>query len=165
MTQPDPFRLKVLKGLTTSLEYITVAHGFHNDLSGKVFRGRSVYGDDDPVPMVSILEPPIPLDAVFAQGQNPNSVGNWELLLQGFVKDDRKNPTDPAHHLMADVKKHLVFEKQRDRGNNIFGLGGRVTEIFIGQGSVRPPDTMSNKAFFWLILTLGLAEKLDNPYE
>ncbi|MFC3724403.1 hypothetical protein [Neoaquamicrobium sediminum] len=134
-------------------------------MAGKSFRGRMLYSDDDPLPMLSVLEPPIPLDVLFSKGDNPNSTGMWELLVQGFVKDDPENPTDPAHHLMATTKARLVQEKRRDRGMNIFGMGGRVVEMFIGQGSVRPADDVSHRAFFWLTLTLRLVENLEDAYE
>lgn len=163
----EPFRLRVLKALCDTLETITLDNGFQHNMANSVFRGRMRYGPRDPLPMISILEAPIPLDVILSRGANPNSSGNWELLIQGFVKDDFENPSDPAHHLMAEVKAVLATEKLRrnDRQPDMFGMGGRVLEMQIGQGSVRPPDEVSDKAFFWLTLTLRLAEKLDKPYE
>lgn len=163
----EPFRLRVLKALTVTLEGVNPDNGYENDMRNAVFRGRVRYGPKDPIPMISILEAPIPLDVIQSRGANPNSSGSWELLIQGFVKDDPKNPSDPAHHLMAEVKAVLALEKLRrnDRQPNMLGLEGRVMEMQIGQGSVRPPDEVSDKAFFWLTLTLRLAETLDKPYE
>lgn len=163
----EPFRLRVLKNLTSVIERVNPDNDFEHDLRNAVFRGRIRYGPKDPIPMVSILEAPIPLDVIPSRGPNPNSSGPWELLIQGFVKDDSKNPSDPAHHLMAEVKAVLAAEKLRrnDRQPDMLGMGGRVTEMLIGQGSVRPPDEVSDKAFFWLTLTLRLAETLDKPYE
>lgn len=163
MSEPheDPFRLRVLKALSAALEEVEFEGG---TMVGKSFRGRVVYGDDDPLPMLSVLEPPIPLDVLFSKGDNTHSTGPWELLVQGFVKDDPQNPTDPAHHLMATTKARLVQEKRRDRGKNILGMEGRVVEMFIGQGSVRPADDISHRAFFWLTLTLRLAENLEDAY-
>ena len=164
----DPFRLRALKNLTAAIETVnpdTDGFDYTHDLRGKVKRGRLIYGEDDPIPLVSILEPPIPLDVLQTRGDNPNSTGPWELLIQGWVHDDFDNPTDPAHVLMAEVKRSLIIEKQRDRGRNILNLGGKVAELNVGQGVVRPPDQVSSKAFFWLFLTLRLAENLTNPYE
>lgn len=164
----DPFRLRVLKAVTAAIEAVnptTEGFVYRHDLRGKVKRGRLIYGTDDPVPLVSILEPPIPLDVVRSRGDNPNSTGPWDLLIQGWATDDHDNPTDPAHALMAEVKRALIIEKQRDRGLNILGLGGKVVELNLGQGVVRPPDQVSDKAFFWLFLTLTLAENLKDPYE
>ena len=158
-----PFRLKVLRALTDTLASITPTNGSQFDLSTSVYRGILVFDENTPLPAISILEAPIPLEVLQARGDNPNSTGPWELLIQGFVKDDIEHPSDPAHVLMAEVKAALVREKRRDRGRNILGMGGRVVEMFIGQGSVRPEDGTS-KTFFWLTLTLRLVEKLEEPY-
>ena len=160
-----PFRLRVLHALSASLEEINPTNGYQHDMRGAVKRGRIIFGPKDPLPMISILEAPIPLEVMRATGENVASAGGWELLIQGFVKDDFDHPTDPAHHLMAEVKAQLVKEKQRDRGRNAFGLNGRVAEMFIGQGSVRPADEANAKAFFWLTLTLIVGEYLDDPYK
>ncbi len=169
----DVFRLRVLKSLTECLSGIVPANGYLHDLSGDgddqskgwVSRGKLVYGDDEPLPCVSILEPPIPLEVILSRGDNTYSSGDWELLIQGFVNDNPKHPSDPAHSLMGEVKARLVREKRRDRGRNIFGMGGRVMEMYIGQGSVRPADQVSARCFFWLTLTLKLAEELEQPYQ
>ena len=66
---------------------------------------------------------------------------------------------------MAEVKAVLVKNKRAERGNNILGMGGRVVEMTIGQGSVRPSDEASDKGFFWLTLTIRVVENLEEPYE
>lgn len=162
----DPFRLKVLKALTAAFEEITPANGYVFDLSGKVFRGRTSFGDNDPLPMVCILEAieqeqPGTVNMGAASGQTN---GPWALLIQGFVEDDPNHPTDPAHVLMADVKKRLAIERVRERQSNILDLGGRVHELRISPGVVRPPDDISGKAYFWLRVTLGMVENLSDPY-
>lgn len=162
MSDSEPFRLRVLKALTEALEEVEF---LGETMAGKSFRGRLVYGDDEVLPMFSILEPPIPLDVLFSKGDKALSTGLWELLIQGFVPDDHENPTDPAHHLMALTKARLVQEKRRDKGSNILGMKGRVVEMFIGQGSVRPADEVSARAYFWLTLTLRLVENLEDAYE
>ena len=129
-----------------------------------MFRGRIKYDDGDKLPFASILEAPIPLEVVQSRGDNDKSTGGWELLIQGFVDDDKRHPTDPAHHLMAEVKAVLVKDKRADRAKNMLGMRGRVFEMYIGQGAVRPPDEASDKAFFWLTLTLNMAEDLADPY-
>jgi hypothetical protein len=160
----DPFRLRVLKSLTTVLEGITPANGYATDLTGRVFRGRDIFGEDDPVPMVCILEAVEEKPQLASPQSSGESAGPWELQIQGFVEDDRMNPTDPAHKLMAEVKKRLIEERTRDRQRNILGMGGRVTELKISHGVVRPADEISGKAYFWLRLTLGLVENLLDPY-
>lgn len=160
----DPFRLRVLKALTTCLEGITPANGYTHDLSGKVFRGRDIFGEDDPLPLVCILEAIEEKPQVPTPQAGVHSTGPWELQIQGFVQDDYYNPTDPAHHLMAEVKKRLVEERTRDRGNDILGMGGKVKDISISHGVVRPADEVSAKAYFWLRISLGLVENLLDPY-
>jgi hypothetical protein len=160
----DPFRLRVLQSLTTVLEGITPANGYTHDLTGRVFRGRDIFGEDDPVPMVCILEAVEEKPQLASPQSSGESAGPWELQIQGFVEDDRMNPTDPAHRLMAEVKKRLIEERTRERQRNILGMGGRITELKISHGVVRPADEISGKAYFWLRLTLGLVENLLDPY-
>lgn len=165
---PNPIRLQVLKNMTAVLEEITVANGYQHDLPGKVFRGRGVYGDETPLPCISVLEAPIPLDQLPSARDNTAQAGPWELVVQGWVKDDRDNPTDPAHVLLADVKKRLALERRKADWDNpedgIFGLGRSVPAMYIGAGVVRPPEEISAKAYFWLTITLDMAEDMAEPY-
>jgi hypothetical protein len=164
MPLSHPFRLHVLRQLTACLKQITPAGGYVHDLSNKVYRGRTVFGSETEVPFVSILEVPIPLDQLSAPGDSALSAGGWDLLIQGFVEDDTKNPTDPAHVLMADVRKRLGIERKRVRDFSILGMK-EVTDMTIGPGVVRPPDAdISSKAYFYLSVTLNLAEDLEDPY-
>ena len=163
---PDPLALYVLKRITTVLEGITEANGYQHDLSEKVFRGRALFGEGDPIPMLSILEVPIPIDQLPSPATL--SKGGWELMVQGFAEDDRTNPTDPAHKLLADVKQLLALEKKKENWDRpeqgIFGLGGIVDKLYIGRGVVRPADEISAKAYFWLTITLEMVEDLADPY-
>ncbi|MDQ0317722.1 hypothetical protein [Amorphus orientalis] len=168
----DPFRLTVLQALTTVIEGVNPDAGFQHDLRGSVFRGRSVYGDNDPLPMVSILEhpdPPVPADT---QSDNPMATREWHLLVQGFTKDDMVHPSDASYRLKAEVETVLSAERTREGGRNPLGLGSvtrrngsQVLEMSIGVGTVRPSDEHpSYFGFFWLPLRLRLVEKLDDPY-
>lgn len=174
-TIKNPLRLEIHKRLTALLESIDTADGYviepgySGDMTGRVFRGRAVFGDSDPLPMLSILEVPIPIDQLPPPEGSGYSSGRWELMIQGFLRDDRENPTDPGHILLADVKRKLAIESQKasyngsdDRG--ILGLGRQVIALFIGPGVVRPPDEISAKAYFWLTIGLDLAEDLTDPY-
>ena len=163
-TYEDPVRLRVLKALTDALEEISVANGYRHDLAGAVLRGRLMFGSGDPLPMLSILEVPLPEEQIAASAGNPTLYGKWGLIVQGWADDDHKNPTDPAHFLMADVKQRLAVAKKLERGDSLLGMGDTVTNLEIGVGVVRPPDELSDKAYFWLGLMLTIVERADKPY-
>jgi hypothetical protein len=154
-----------MEALTACLQEITTAEGYKHDLETSVFRGRVIFGDSDPLPMLSLLDVPIPLEPTEAPKGSGDNKGGWELIIQGFVNDDKGNPTDPAHVLMADVKKRLAIERCEDRDFNLFGMGNHITGLEISQGIVRPPDEISSRAYFWLSITLIIVEDLTNPYE
>lgn len=161
----DSFRLRVLMALTDSLAQITPANGFQHDLTGSVFRGRSIFTHKDPLPMLSIMEPPQMPDQMESPSASTQQSTNFPLLIQGFVDDDRENPTDPAYRLLADVQKRLAYERARQGGYDILGFEGRVMALHIGKGVVRSPDEIVSKdAFFWLPVTLEFAEDHANPF-
>ena len=162
---PDPFRLKVMKALTAALEGITVDNGFQHDLSASVVRGRINLDETDPLPLIAINEKPVFPEQLETPSGSGDHYGKLDLLIQGFAEDDRKNPTDPAYRLLADVTKRLAQEKLRDDGFDILGFGERITALNIGHGVVRPPDAVvSDTAFFWLPVTLTFGERLDEPF-
>lgn len=164
---PDPYRLRVQKAVSSALAEITPAAGYQFDLSKAVFRGRNVFGESDQLPLVSILEAPIQPDAPRLPDGGTTQNPVWELVIQGFVDDDKWNPTDPAHRLLADVKKRLALECEKytpGKGYDTFGMGGRLGKLTIGTGVVRPPDEISSKAYFWLTINLGLVEDMADPY-
>lgn len=166
---PDPLRLRVHKELTSLFEGITYTDfdGESFPMSSRVFRGRGIFGDETPVPAISILESPIPNESPPSPVSATTVKSLWELVIQGFVRDDRTNPTDPAHLLMAEVKKVLALERLKmdwDKPEDgIFGLGQNVVALYIEPGVVRPADELSSKAYFWLTLRLDLVEDLADP--
>lgn len=175
-TLDNPLRLEIMKRLSDILREITPGNGYVLDFSGaedgdtnKVFRGRAIFGEGDPLPMLSILESPIPLDQLPAPPDSGYNSGGWELMIQGFVEDDKQNPTDPAHVALADVKKRLAIESKKVSSmipeNGPLGLLDYVTKIGIGTGVVRPPDEVSAKAYFWLLIVLDIVEDVTEPYE
>lgn len=164
---PEPFRLAVQKALTAALSEITIENGYSTDLGGNVFRGRLIYGATDPLPMVSILEEPIAEETDLAPSGGADRSA-YRLMVQGFVDDDPINPTDPAHWLLADVKKRLIALKNTGReGGGIFHFGAKapmVDAVDFDGGVVRPPDgEVSAKAYFWCRVTLELVEDHENP--
>lgn len=171
----EPKKLVVLKALTAWLQGIKHVNGDpENDWGGfnleeAVFRGRTIYGDDDPLPMLSLLESPRPDFPRYAGTNEEAQSEDWAIFLQGWVKDDKANPTDPAYYLLEAVEKRL--NQLRATHSNTSGgipgspvnkanymLGGLLTGINFGPAIVRPPDgVISAKAFFYLPLKLGLA--------
>lgn len=163
-------RLQMLKALTRHLEGITVSNGYNHDLKGAVFRGRSTYGANDPIPMLSILEGKGAEIGVFADENQTRRKDDLVLLLQGFVDDDKKNPTDPAYALLADVESRLSNIIEMDRNGKpvfpgVYRLNGLITGLTIASAVVRPPeDGLSSKAFFYLPIRVGLAVDLTKPW-
>ena len=163
MARKEPLKLNVMKSMTAALEEIsTVDDAYWHDLANKVYRGRTVYDDRDPTEMVTILEVPIPPEQMQTPSDARFKRGGWELFVQGWVKDDKENPTDPAYYLMEDVTQRILLEKAKVGGQGFspeypFGYK-QITGIELGQGVVRPEDERSNLAFFWLPLTLVLVE-------
>lgn len=183
----DPFRLRVQKAIAASLEENVTGTEFNYTLADHVFRGRSLFGPSDGSYLISILEPPVPPESILSPAPVSQGPVVWNLLIQGFLPDDMANPSDPGHKLMADVKKRFAIEKKRFipgaalesvRTSNPFGLGrcrdgmnapeyvNYIEQIIsIGTGIVRPPDDgVSDKAYFWLPLSLKLVEDIENPF-
>lgn len=175
----DSKRLRTLKALCEHLRTeVTPANGYAHDLSaapGSVTRGRMFHDPDDALPAVSILDNPDPdrfprlagwqdrLDA-------PHSVEVWPLLIQGWVKDDKLNPTDPAFNFMADVRKGLAKILQSShpttgaQAHPAYMLGDLIEGLTMEPGVCRPPDNISSVAYFWMRLMLRFTEDQNDPY-
>lgn len=172
MTMPRPFRLKVLDKLTDLIKTITPANGYFNDMSvpDSVVRGRVFIGDNEPCPMVSLIEPPAAIEGIRTQSDNPSRFGEWDILVQGWVPDDRRNPTDRAYTLAFEVVKVLAAEKKKPvrpgtgGQRDYLGFAGKIQDMRIGAPVIRPPDETSAKACFYLLLTLQIAEDMSDPF-
>lgn len=172
----DSKRLTILKALCAFLSAEVVAGAdYKNTLTDSVFRGRMFSTNNDPLPMVTILENidpdryPRP-----AGGENDHvTTGeNWILLVQGWAEDDKENPCDPAYELMADVRKALAKLKQRPHPvtggpeNPNYLFGGLIAGMTMEPGIARPPiEQVSAKAFFWMRVVLKLVEDPNDPYK
>lgn len=170
----DSYRLTVLKRLTTLLEGIapTPVTGtvLPSMMTGLVFRGRAVFGANDPDTMLSILESPRPLGASYT---DDNSVRkeDWQLLVQGWCPDDKVNPTDPIYSLLDDVELRLErvvrvlgsngspkYPEHYMLGAAIDREGYLIASFQIGPGVVRPPtENISSKSFFYVPVRVELA--------
>lgn len=164
---PDPVKLQVLKRLTSHLEGIEWSDPDTDtdDLAGRVFRGRTRFGENDPGTFLSLLEAPRP-DTGREGGDNKASKHyEWTLLLQGWTYDDQTNPTDPGYLLQEKVIERLnmiVAERGNGFGGGlhpeVYMLGGLITNLIISPGVVRPPtEGVSSKAFLYIPLQVGLA--------
>lgn len=174
----DPFRLRVMKGLCDALKQITPTNGYQHNMADftdsacraaeRVFRGRDFFGENDPLPMLSVLEDPraeMPFNGPTTSGKSQNQ---FRVLIQGFVPDDKDNPLDPAYAMSAEVIKALVEAKQSKTG--VLGLNRQmrapcVMGFSVGQPVHRPGrDEIAPHAYFLVGVTLLLAEDLEDPF-
>jgi hypothetical protein len=171
----DSFQLAILKAITDHLQGITAANGYDFDLSSAVFRGRALYGEESPDDMVSILEHlqgDITTDT--AGEENVESTQTWVLLVQGKTKNDPLNPTDRVYQLKASVEHRLARTILKNAYGDpeypdefYFGLKSLkvITGLTIGPGVVSPPrEGVSERAFFYLPIGVGLALNISNPF-
>jgi hypothetical protein len=166
----DSKQLAILKALTTQLERVTPGNGYDFDFSGKVFRGRLLFGTETAVPFVSILEDPRPGQADSVGDGQYVRKPTWRLLVQGWAQDDDANPLDPAYGMKASAEKVLARLVQKDKsGRPLFPdeylLGKRVISIDIGPGVCRPGTDVSSVAFFYLPVVIEYGEDLSQPFE
>ena len=162
-------RLAALKWFCDYLEAEVNGTGdYEHDLADSVFRGRLTFGEDEPLPRVSLLEGlNADREPVVAGTGSTNQTDRWIILLQGQVKDDLLNPTDPAHALLADVKAaigRLRREMTQDYDAYRATPWSMIADLAVEPGTVRPPDELSEKAFFWMRIVLKTVEEVDDPY-
>lgn len=170
----DARQLDILKRLGAHLEGITPANGYDFDMTGVVFRGRAFYGDDDPLPMLGLLEylsPDINLEV--AGDNNIMRQETWIVLVQGFVQQQPTNPTDDAYQLKAAVEKRLSETVATVNGDPAFppaymlGLHKKgIVNLSIGPGIVTVPreGPVSAYAFFYLPVGITRAVNLTDPF-
>lgn len=168
-----PARLHVLQRLATLLEGVTAPdqNGAPYNLVGKVYRGRTEFGDETALPAISILEAPSPDIGKFA-GSNQALNENWLLLIQGWAVNDPLNPCDPAYWLAAAVQQRLALVNaeradgsSRPLDKDWYLLGGLLTKCEVGPSVVRPLEAKtSSRAFFYQPIRVGLAQLVIAPY-
>lgn len=162
----DSKRLTILKRLTAYLSaQVKPANGYTYDLTGKVYRGRTVFDDkNDPMPMVSILEQ-VRQDVI---GETSGRTKTYDIALplqiQGWAKSpDPDNPTDGAHQLLADLKKALNKLIDADNEHNpdyLLGKSVRSATIASGLVAQAPDDAFPG---CYLLVELQYIERAD-PY-
>ncbi len=159
----DSKRLAVAKAITALLETeVAVANGYQHDLAGKVHRGRLTWSIREALPRVALVETLNPDREPIRAGWQPTQKDSLILLVQGHAEDDPEHPTDPAHLLMADVKRALA--RIMLTTSPYFRLGGLIADFNMEPGIVRPPDELSSVAYFYLRVRLEIVEYLADPY-
>ena len=161
----DPKQLRIIKKLQNHLEATSGYEGV------TVFRGKAIVSAREIEDCLSVLEAPRPLVGLGAGENGVRRLENWTLLLQGWPKDDKENPSDPAYYLKAACEKHLskIVEVDPDSGLGLYPelylLGGDISALTIGQGLVRPPseEGASRLAMFFLPLIVEMTTDVRNP--
>lgn len=175
---PDSFRLRVMKGLCDALKEITPGNGYQHDLSNfsdsagrdteRVVRGRAQFGENDPIPIIAIIEDPATELPVNGPTTSSKAQNTFRVLIQGFVKDDPDHRLDPAYALSAEVIVALVRAKQAKEG--ILGLDQPLRAPCVMAMSIGQPvhrsgdDEVSDPAYFMIRVSLLLAEDLEQPF-
>ena len=169
----DSLRKRIVKALSETLKTITPANGYEFDFSDftdevgrtreRVFRGRTRFGDADPLPMLVIMEDPTRRSAETGGTGGRQNISPFALLIQGFAKGDENHRLDVAYDLSAQVTKALAKEARRPDGP--FGMGPRIGHVQIGQPVHRGgDDDISDHAYMLIGLTMMIYENLQDPY-
>lgn len=161
----DSKQLRILKKLTAHLEVTSGYEGI------KCFRGVLIVSAREVEDCLSLLEAPRPVIGQPAGHNGQHRLETWTLLVQGWPKDDKKNPSDPAYALKAAVEQWLyriiaVNEKSGEPIYPEYMLQGDLVSLTIGQGVVRPPEQegASRLAMFYLPLIAEITTDISNPY-
>lgn len=163
---PDSKQLRILKKLTAYLELTSGYEGI------KVYRGKLVVSAKEVEDCLSILEAPRPVVGEGAGHQGHKRNETWTLLVQGWPRDDKDNPSDPAYAMKAATEQWLsrIIEVDDRTGlpkyPDLYLLGGDIGSMIVGQGVVRPPseEAASRLAMFYLPLILEITTDIRNPY-
>lgn len=169
-------KLKVLRALTAHLEAVTydsiyVEGGADVSLAGRVFRGRTTFGDEVRPPFIAILEAPRQLVAEGRGEAKTSQKWDWQLLIHGFAPDYPKHPTDPAYEMAAHVEKRMARLIQQESSGagptypQEFKLGRLVSDVLFKNPIVRPPDNdVSDVAYFYMPVTFEFVADMVSPF-
>ena len=164
-------QLEIIQAIQAQIEGALESDGYPYDLTGRVYIGRSEFGDDVQVPFVSILEAPRQDFSNPAEESGLVRVTRMVLLVQGWSVNDTDNPTIPAYVLKGAVEKRLArVEATKPSGGgpkypSEFRLGGKIASLRMGPGVVRPPErNVSSRSFFYLPVTVEYREDLNEPF-
>jgi hypothetical protein len=173
----DTKQFVIMQRLTVLLEGITPANGYDYDLTGHVYRGKSVFGANETPPFISILESlrpdPAPLEA---GSEKLVREEDWEILIQGWAKTSELFPTDDLYNLKGAIEHRLARVVAVDgQGSPVFpddyrlgrlvssSRGGLITGARIGPGVVRAatPQTGGVAALYLPVIIRYIANVSD----
>lgn len=170
-------RLLVLKKLTAHLEPVTFEwKNVVYPMTKAVYRGRTTFGDETKVPFISILEKPRQLIGEVAGIEKIDRNDDWDILIQGFAPDDKKNPLDPGYEMLAAVEQRFarLLQQKSNGGGPVYpdefllglsGPQGIVTRITFTIPIVRPPDNdVSDTAYFYMPVSIGIKTDMAAPF-
>lgn len=163
---PDSKQLRILKKISAHLEATSGYEGI------RCYRGKLVVSAKEIEDCLSVLEAPRPVVGQPAGNEGYRRLETWTLLVQGWPKDDKDNPSDPAYALKAAVEQWLyrIIAVNEKTGlpvyPDLYMLGRDIKSLTIGQGVVRPPteEAASRLAMFYLPLILEITTDVSNPY-
>lgn len=167
----DSKQLVILKRLTSLIEGITPANGYTMDLTGRVFRGKMLFGAQEPTPFVAVIEglrpDPTPATAGFEKAVREEQ---WELLVQGWTTVSQGFPTDDLYNLKAAVEHRLArMVTMTDQGSPAFPddyrLGRILTEAHIGPGVIRAATPQIGVEALYLPLRLCYKANVLDPWD
>jgi hypothetical protein len=167
----DTKQFVILKRLTELLEGVTPANGYDFDLTGKVFRGKLVFGAQESTPFVSIVEFPRPDTAPIEGGtEKLRRLEEWELQVQGWTKTTQANPTDELYGLKGAIEHRLaLIMAVNELGNPTsienYRLGRVIDRARIGPGVVRAatPQVAGTEALY-LPLIIHYTYNVADPW-
>jgi hypothetical protein len=171
---PESLRLNILKALSDHLAGTPLAGGKTLG-EASVYRGKLLFGAEMKLPALSVLEAPRQDDGIPGAEKGVKRSEGWALLVQGWVPDDKRNPTDPAYEFCARVEQRMSMLVDEANGQpvypDIYRLGKlpngryRIAGLTWAPPVVRPPQQgVSDKAFFYLPVTLSVAIDIREPF-
>lgn len=166
LLETDTKQLRILKKLSN---YLELTSGYEGT---KVYRGKLIVSAKEVEDCMSLLEAPRPVVGDGAGHQGHKRKETWTLLLQGWPKDDKDNPSDPAYLMKGAAEQWLSRINEVDERSglpkypDLYLLQGDIGSMIIGQGVVRPPseEAASRLAMFYLPLILEVTTDIRNPY-
>jgi hypothetical protein len=162
----DSKRLQILKALTAQLETISIANGYMHDLTGGVHRGRPDFGSETDKPYIGIFE--VRPEELPNRADETVQEDQWVVGIQGTVQAGTDHPTDPAHNLLADIKRCLAVVLRPDSPvspNPYYMFDNLIADMKLDGGITFVPVEDQSAAVCVMKLTIDLVEELEDPFD